>query len=103
MNEETLNKIIADYRRLDDACDAAIQAGAMDPDGPLFDAIWRAHDTLADLLDPSERLAWFIYDNKCGDCELKAAPPGGKLRKIKTVKHLVRLMREDTEGRDDQP
>lgn len=34
-----IDQIVADYLKLNAACEAAGKAGALDPNGPLFDAI----------------------------------------------------------------
>lgn len=63
---QRIRKIVADYRRLSKAFDAAKSAGTMDIDGALSVAIWAAFDTLLGEIDASGWIRWFVFDNDCG-------------------------------------
>lgn len=90
--------IVTDYRRLDNACDAAIKAGSMDLSGPLYDAIWRGFSGMLEQLDVDGWITWFIYENKCGKNARKAKGCGRRgMTPIKTTRHLARLIVESEE------
>jgi urease accessory protein UreF len=90
--------IVADYKRLDNACYAAMNAGAMDANGPLYQTIWRAFQGMLDRIDVDGWIDWFIHDNDCGKRQLEAKGywSHGK-RPIKTTRHLARLIVESEE------
>ena len=90
--------IVAHYRRLDAACDAALNAGVMDPNGPLFEAIWKSFESMLALLDVDDWIIWFIHENACGDKALEAKGCGkGPRRPVKTCRDLARLIVESEE------
>ena len=91
--------IVADYRLLDHACDAALKAGAMDSNGPLHDAIWRAFQGMLDQIDVDGWINWFIYDNDCGKKQREAKGCGKRgMTPIKTSRHLARLIVESEDS-----
>ena len=87
-----IDRIIVDYQRLDAACDAAMKAGAMDPSGPLHEAIWRAFQNLLAELDPHEWISWFIYENGCGENRMSGSATGCPMRPITTTRQLAKLI-----------
>ena len=93
--QTTVDDIVADYRRLNSACDAALKAGAMDANGPLYDAIWKCFHTMLDRIDVDGWISWFIYDNECGKKQHKAKGYGKRgATSIKTSCHIARLIVE---------
>jgi len=96
---EIVSGIVADFQRLDAACDAAIKAGAMDPCGPLYDAIWRAWGCLLERIDEDGWISWFIYENDCGK-KAKEAKGCGKrgMTPIRTARQLARLIVESEDA-----
>lgn len=92
--ETMASGIVADYKRLDAACDAAMKAGAMDPNGPLHEAIWRAFQGMLERLDTEGRIAWFIYDNLCGEKEYKVRAGNGRATPVRTCRQLARIIAE---------
>jgi len=90
---KTLETIIKHYKELDEACDKAIDAGCLDPNGPIFQSVWAAYDSLLNIIDKDGWIAWFIFDNHCGKKEMKAGFDG-KLSKIRTIANLARLIVE---------
>ena len=66
MTLETLKIIINHYKKLSAACDKAVDDGCLDPNGPLFDAIWRAWSAWVDTTEHACLIDWYIYDNDCG-------------------------------------
>ena len=90
--------IVDDYQRLDGACVAAIKAGCMEPNGPLHEAVWRAFDGMLDRIDEEGWINWFIYDNKCGEKEMKAKIGEHKKAKtVKTTRHIATLIVDSVE------
>jgi rhamnogalacturonyl hydrolase YesR len=91
--EAVIKAIIADHKALDKACLKAIEAGAMDANGQLFTAIWKAFDGLLGHLDQSDWLSWFIYDNDCGKAGREAkVGTHMKLKPIRTPRQLAELI-----------
>ena len=66
MTLETLTAIIDHYKKLSAACNKAADAGCLDPNGPLFDAIWRAWSMWVDTTEHADLIDWYVYDNECG-------------------------------------
>lgn len=97
--------IVADWRRLDGACDAAMKAGCMDPEGPLHDAIWRSFQGMLERVDVDGWISWFIYDNGCGSKGAEAKGCGKRgMRPIKTERDLAVLIVASIEaGADATP
>lgn len=97
--ESVADGIVIDYNRLNAACDAAIKAGAMDPNGPLHEAIWKSFENMLKLIDVHEWIQWFIYDNECGKRALQArACSGRELTAIKTTRQLAGLIVDSEES-----
>jgi hypothetical protein len=96
--QSIINGIVADYRRLDNACDSALKAGAMDANGPLYEAIWRSFQGMLERIDEDGWINWFIYDNDCGKKQREAKGYGKRgMTPIKTTRHLARLIVESEE------
>lgn len=94
--ETIIKTIVSDYQRLSDACDAANRAGCLDSNGPLFDAIWKAHGTLIGAIEGDGWIDWHLYENDCGKLG-KEAGFDGKLTPIRTARHLAKLIVESEE------
>lgn len=91
--EIIIDGIITDYRRLNNACDAAIKAGAMDINGPLHEAIWRSFQGMLERIDEDGWISWFIHDNDCGAKAMKAKGCGKRgMMQIKTTRSLAKLI-----------
>ena len=96
--QSIVDAIVTDYRKLDGACDAALEAGAMDANGKLYDAIWKTHSNLLAKIDVDGWIGWHIYENACGKKEKEAKGCGRrKLRPIKTSRDLAHLIVESEE------
>lgn len=93
--ETTADAVVAHYKRLEAAMNAADDAGCIDPDGPLFDAVWGAFEEMLNLVDRDGWIHWFIYENQCGKRGLNASEPGKKPRNIRTTKQLAKLIRSN--------
>ena len=64
--EILVNDIVADYKHLNHACNAAMKAGCLDINGSLFDAIWRTFSRMLERIDVDGWIAWHIYENEIG-------------------------------------
>ena len=91
--EKTADAVVAEYKRLSAAMDAAAKAGCMDTNGPLFDAVWRSFDGMMKLVDRDGWITWFVFENDCGAKGMSASVPGKAARKIRTTKQLARIIR----------
>jgi len=89
---DKITRIVADYKRLDAACESARKAGCMDMEGPLFDAIWKSHSELLEQCDFCGWISWFICDNECGKKKLSAKSQGEKKQRITTPAQLAKLI-----------
>jgi hypothetical protein len=94
-----ITAIVTDYKALDAACDAAIDAGCMDVNGPLFKAIWEAFERMLDRVDSNGWIAWFIYENQCGERgRIAVVMRNGKAiktRPIKTPLDLAKIITKE--------
>ena len=92
--EQLISSIAAEYRSLDTACQAVIEVGAMDIEGPLHTAIWKAFDSMLRHIDHNGWIAWFVFDNHCGKKGLEAVV-NGKLIKVTTPARLAGVILAD--------
>jgi hypothetical protein len=96
--QSIVDGIVADYKRLDHACDAAMKVGALDPNGLLYEAMWRNFSGMLGRIDEDGWISWFIYDNDCGKKQREAKGCGKRgMTPIKTSRHLARLIVESEE------
>ena len=92
---EVVETLVSKYKDLDKACGAASNSGTLDPNGPLFEAIWSSFDSMLSLVDTGGWIGWYIYDNECGKKKLKASTGKNKpLLKIDTNLKLVNFLVE---------
>ena len=91
LTEEQLKDIIASYENLDTACTNALRAGCLDPNGPLYDGIWRGFDDILSIIDPHGWVTWYINDNEMGKRGL-VAEVGSKKYEVKNLKILLEVM-----------
>lgn len=92
---EVVETSVSKYKDLNKACEAASKSGTLDPNGPLFNAIWMSFDSMLSLINPDGWIGWYIYDNECGKRKLKASTDKDKpLKKIDTNSKLVNFLVE---------
>jgi len=92
---QVVETLVSKYKALNKACEAASKSGTLDPNGPLFEAIWSSFDSMLNLIDPEGWIGWYIYDNECGKKKLKASTGKDKpLLKIDTNSKLVNFLVE---------
>ena len=91
--QRIIDDVLAVYERLNKSCDAAIAAGAMDINGPLYDAIWRGFSRMLRHIDYDGLVEWFIWENDCGRKRLTAKCAGMKKETaISTPRGLAKLI-----------
>ena len=97
--QAVVDSIVADFRRLQSACETARRAGCLDIDGPLHEAIWRSFDTMLGHADVGGWIAWHLWDNDCGKKRGKACAGGYRaFRVVSTSRQLARLIVETEEA-----
>ena len=92
--EQKIKKIVSDYKRLNDCCDAAYDTGTLSVDGKLYTAIWTTHDALLGLIDEFEWISWYVYENDCGEKKMEAGYDD-KVSQISTPRQLAKLIVEN--------
>jgi hypothetical protein len=96
MKKEQLRKkidsIVTHYQKVNMACDQLSSLGVMDYHGTFFDSIWSMFDELLDQIDPHGWIAWYIFDNECGNKGLLARY-NGKEKNIKNTEDLAKVMK----------
>lgn len=91
--EAKIKKIVSNYKNLNERCDAACGAGALDPEGPLYHAIWAMFDNMLDMVDHSGWISWFVFENECGAKKMVGGV-NGRVDKITTSRMLAKLIVE---------
>ena len=91
LTEEQLKTILGAYERLDLATSKAIEVGCLDPNGSLYDAIWRGFDDMLEVVGPHDWITWYIYDNAMGKNGFEVEI-GSKKLKVKNIKTLLEVM-----------
>lgn len=87
------------YKEFSAASDAFCKAAGATLDKGVLDAAWRCVEyhrrhTERIIEDKAEWLDWFIYENDCGEKELKVKY-SNRWRAIRTPKDLVRVMESE--------
>lgn len=93
MTLKELEALIDNYKELNKAVDAALAVGCLDPNGKLFDSIYRFIEPTLSIIDPSGWIEWYVYETKCG-VQNTTVWVDGKSRKIKTIQHLYKLIND---------
>ena len=88
---DKITRIVADYKRLAAASEAAEKAGCLEIEGNLNNAIWRSHSELLSQCDFAGWVSWYLYDNDCGTKKL-SAKHNGKAHRITTPAQLANLI-----------
>ena len=89
--EIKITSLVEDYKQLTACCDAAYDAGALDPEGKLCTAIWNTYDNMLKHIDVDGWISWYIFDNDCGAKEMEAGCDD-VINAIKTPLDLARLL-----------
>jgi hypothetical protein len=91
--------VARDYKRLDGACEAALKAGAMGFDGPLYEAVWAGWANMLRRYDATGWMQWFVFENECGARGLAAQGCRDKsMRPVRTARQLARIIVQEEDG-----
>ena len=95
---KAIKKVIDAHKAVNDAFDTLESALGVQPDFGFFNECWKAMEASLKAVsiavgDKDNWISWFVYENDYGRGALKAGYDG-KLKKIRTVKGLVRLIEE---------
>jgi hypothetical protein len=91
--EDKVKRIVADYKDLNERCDIANDAGVLDMEGLFYHSIWATFDGMLKMVNSSDWISWYIFDNDCGTKKMQAGYDG-KLSKITTPRQLAKLIVE---------
>ena len=91
LNLQQLNKLLKEYKELNDACDAAREAGCLEIEGRLQNAIWSSIETVISFFDPQGWIMWYILENNYGAKGYDAGYKGN-MKPIKTTEDLLWVM-----------
>jgi hypothetical protein len=91
--EEKIKQIVHDYKYLSKRCQAASDAGCLDPEGHLYHAIWAMFDNMLKMVDHSDWISWHVFENECGAKKMVGGV-NGKVDKITTSRMLAKLIVE---------
>ena len=101
---EQLDKIIFHYRQIESSFDAVYEVGFLDYDSPFVNNIWQSFEGMLDIIEKqldTTWISWFIFENRCGEKELRAQTGSmKKLKTIKTTKDLAQLILEDSKDKE---
>lgn len=93
MTLDQLRKILEHRKKVEKIFRDAEKVGVIDINGPLFNTVWHAIESVTSIVDPYSWIEWFVYDNEYGDRELTATV-NGKTFKVKSEKDLLALIKE---------
>ena len=91
LNETQIKTIIDAYKSLDLATKKAVEAGCLNPEGPLFCAIWTGFENMLAIMDEDSWISWYIYDNDMGKNDFSVTINSRKF-KVKNIKTLLRII-----------
>jgi len=91
--KEKIDTIVDVFKRVDAEAEKWIEIGALEIDCELHQAIFCGFEELLSLLDESDWIRWYIFDNRCGEEGLSARGNGDSpMFKIKSNHDLARLI-----------
>lgn len=96
--QKEVDRVIDNYKKLDGLFESMHGLGLIDINGEFFNCIYGIFDDYLKVVqekieDPADWLNWYVYENKCGEGDLKAkASEKSRFRKIKTTEDLVELI-----------
>ena len=93
MTLDQLRKILEHRRKVEKIFRDAEKVGIIDINGPLFNTVWHAIESVTSVVDPYGWIDWYVYENKYGDREL-IATVNDKNFKVKSAKDLLALIKE---------
>ena len=93
MTLKQLQRILEHRRKVEKIFRDAEKVGIIDINGPLFNTVWHAIESVTSVVDPYGWIDWYVYENEYGDRELKATI-NNKIFKVKSAKDLLALIKE---------
>ena len=92
-----IDDVVASYNDMSRVFDSANTLIGLAVDSPFGEACWKAFDVLLDataavLIDDSERLHWYVFENECGGKALQHSLPGGTMRVVANTDDLLDVM-----------
>lgn len=88
-----LQRILEHRRKVAKIFEDAEKVGVIDINGPLFNTVWHAIESVTSIVDPHGWIEWFVYENEYGARELEATV-NDKTFKVKSAKDLLALIKE---------
>jgi hypothetical protein len=88
-----LQRILEHRRKVEKIFRDAEKVGIIDINGPLFNTVWHAIESVTSVVDPYGWIDWYVYENDYGDREL-IATVNDKNFKVKSAKDLLALIKE---------
>jgi hypothetical protein len=88
-----LQRILEHRRKVEKIFRDAEKVGIIDINGPLFNTVWHAIESVTSVVDPYGWIDWYVYENEYGDKEL-IATVNDKNFKVKSAKDLLALIKE---------
>jgi hypothetical protein len=93
MTLKQLQKIIEQRKQVEKAFQSAIEVGIIDINGPFFDTIWQAIESITSVVDPDGWIDWYIYENDHGNGGMKVSIDGKEFC-VESTKDLYNLIKE---------
>lgn len=98
MIHAAVKQAVEAHKSVSDAFDKLEEALGVRVDSGFFNPYWKAMEALVGAVsiavgDEQDWISWYIYDNEYGEKGLKAGYDG-KLKKIGSIKAVVRLIEE---------
>jgi hypothetical protein len=93
MTLKQLQNIIEHRKKVEKIFRDAEKVGVIDINGPLFNTVWHAIESITSIVDPYGWIEWYIYENEYGAREYKATV-NDKTFKVKSAKDLLALIKE---------
>lgn len=92
-----IEDLVKHKKELDEQWDKFDDLCGSTADSKLGNAIWRQFDFLVQCVsrvlgDDFETVAWFIWDNKCGEKGYPHTHPNGKMKNVKNANDLVSVL-----------
>lgn len=93
MTLKQLQRILEHRKKVEKIFKDAEKVGIIDINGPLFNTVWHAIESVTSIVDQHGWIEWFVYENEYGARELEATV-NNKTFKVKSAKDLLALIKE---------
>ena len=95
---EKIDRLYGIHKDITLRIEAGALAGVLDIDGPLCNAIWKAWETMLEMLDTDGWIEWHITENDGGRKKYEASLGEKPVRKITSGMDLAVMLLEGEEG-----